>query len=279
MTHEEDEGIRLNKFLSHNTKYSRREADELIKAGKVKMKGVVIEDLSKKVYKGDKVYLHGKFVHRKNEFTVLVYNKLKGELVTKKDDRGRKTIFDNFSKRYHHYLPVGRLDYASEGLLLLTDSPEVATILMSSDLERVYYVKIRGLITEAMEEAMKRGLHADVATKGAHSHSKIKSMDFKPFLQYKIIKNAPNFSRLKVTISEGQNRELRRFFGYFDAEVTDLKRVEFGGISLDTLNPGKHRFLTKGEYHSLHTYMEGIKLEKIKEKRQEKKDQQRQNRG
>jgi 23S rRNA pseudouridine2605 synthase len=266
----EDEGVRLNKFLSHNTKYSRREADALIKAGKVKMKGVVIEDLSKKVYKGDKVYLHGKYVHRKNEFTVLVYHKKKGELVTKKDDRGRKTIFDNFSKRYHHYIPVGRLDYASEGLILLTDSPEVATLLMNSDLERVYYVKIKGAVTEAMEEAMKRGLHADVATKGAHSHTKITSMDFAPFINYKIIKNAPTFSRLRVTIAEGKNRELRRFFGYFDAEVTDLKRVEFGGVSLDQLPAGKHRFLSKSEYHSLHTFIDGLKIEKAKEKRKQR---------
>ncbi len=266
----EEEGIRLNKFLSHNTKHSRREADELIKAGKVKMKGVVIEDLSKKVMKGDKVYLNGRFVHRKNEFTVLVYHKRKGELVTKKDDRGRKTIFDNFSKRYHHYLPIGRLDFASEGLLLMTDSPEVATVLMGSNLERVYYVKIKGPVTEAMEEAMKRGLHADVATKGAHEKSKITSMDFAPFNHYKIIKNAPTFSRLRVSISEGQNRELRRFFGYFDAEVTDLKRVEFGGISLDSLPSGKHRFLSKSEYHSLHTFLDGLKIAKAKEKRKER---------
>jgi len=267
MAEDEESGIRLNKFLSHNTKYSRRDADRLIQEGRVMMKGVVIENLSKKVFKGDKVYLNGQFVHRKNEFTVLVYNKLKGELVTKRDDRGRKTIFDNFSKRYHHYLPIGRLDFASEGLLLLTDSPEVATILMDSDLERVYYVKIKGAVTEAMQEAMKRGLHADVATKGAHTHTKIISMDFKPFIEYKIIKNSPNYSRLRVTISEGKNRELRRFFGYFDAEVTDLKRVQFGGISLDTLRSGKHRFLTKGEYHSLHTFIEGIRLAKAKKGR------------
>ena len=271
MIEEKDEGVRLNKFLSHNTKHSRRDADKLIKEGKVKMKGIVIDDLSKKVYKGGKVYLHGKFVHRKNEFTVLVYNKLKGELVTKRDDRGRKTIFDNFSKRYHHYMPIGRLDYASEGLLLLTDSPDVATILMESDLERVYYLKIKGPVTDVMQEAMKHGLHADIATKGAHSHTKILSMDFKPFIEYKIIKNNPNYSRLRVTISEGKNRELRRFFGYFDSEVMDLKRVEFGGISLDTLNPGKHRFLSKGEYHSLHTFIEGINIAKTKAKREERK--------
>ena len=258
MKQEQSEGIRLNKYLSHNTKYSRREADELIKNGHVKIKGKVVTDLSTRVQKGDKVYLKGRFVHPKNEFTVLVYNKQKGELVTKKDDRGRKTIYDNLSKRYHHFIPIGRLDYASEGLVLLTDAPDVATALMTSNLERVYFLKIKGSVTEAMEEAMKRGLHADIATKGAHAKTDIISMDFAPFLWYKIQKESGGYTKLKVAINEGKNRELRRFFGYFDADVMDLKRIEFGGISLD-IPPGKSRFLTKTEYHSLHTYLQGLK--------------------
>ena len=256
-----NDGIRLNKYLSHNTRYSRREADELIKNGHVKIKGKVVEDLSTKVQKGDKVYLKGRFVHPKNEFTVLVYNKKKGELVTKKDDRGRKTIYDNLSKRYHHFIPIGRLDFASEGLVLLTDAPDIATTLMTSNLERVYFLKIKGSVTETIQEAMKKGLHADVATKGAHAKTDIVSMDFAPFLWYKIQKESGGYTKLKVAINEGKNRELRRFFGYFDADVMDLKRVEFGGISLD-IAPGKSRFLTKTEYHSLHTYLQGLKIKR-----------------
>ncbi len=248
--------MRLNKYISHNTKYSRREADELIKSGKVKIKGKVITDLSTTVEKGVKVYLKNRPIYPKKEFTVIVYNKKKGELVTKKDDRGRDTIFDNLSKRYAHFIPIGRLDFASEGLLLLTDSPTVATILMTSKLERVYYLKIRGEVTEAMIKAMKEGLSAKVATKGAHEKSKITSMEFAPFLGWKIQSSTKNFTKLKVIITEGKNRELRRFFAYFDSEVLDLKRVEFGGISLDTLPSGKMRFLTKSEYHSLHTYID-----------------------
>ncbi len=254
---QEEDGIRLNKFLSHNTRHSRREADELIKNGNVKIKGKVITDLATKVKRGDKVFLRGSFVHRKNEFTVLVYNKQKGELVTKKDDRGRKTIFDNLSKRYHHYLPVGRLDFASEGLILLTDSPSVASALMESSLERVYYLKIKGKLTAGMEEGMKNGLYAEDATAGAHEKSEIKSMEFAPFLWYKVQKEDKGFTKLKVAIREGKNRELRRFFAYYGSEVMDLKRVEFGGISLD-IAPGKKRFLTKTEYHSLHTFLQGL---------------------
>jgi len=167
----------------------------------------------------------------------VVYHKPKGELVSKKDDRGRKTIYDSLPKKFSHYLSVGRLDYASEGLLLLTDSPRVATALMHGDLERVYYVKIKGEITPSMEMAMREGLIAEDARKGGHSKSKVHSMEFAPFIEYRIIKNRPTFSTLKVTIAEGKNRELRRFFAYFDAEVVDLKRVSYGRVDLGMLKP------------------------------------------
>ncbi len=248
------EKIRLNKIISHNTKYSRREADELIKNGDVTIDDEVVTDLSTKVDFHDKVKIKGRRLYKKDHFTVIIYNKQKGELVTKKDDRGRKTIFDTLPKQYAHYLPVGRLDFASEGLLLLTDAPHVATKLMESHLERVYYLKIKGYITPAMEEGMKNGVYID-SNVGGHKDSEIHSMEIKPFLAYKIIKNSPSFSKLKVAISEGKNRELRRFFAYFDSEITDLKRVSFGGIDLGMLKPGKSRYLEKNEYQSLHDFI------------------------
>jgi 23S rRNA pseudouridine2605 synthase len=263
-----NDGPRLNKYISHNSKYSRREADQLIKDGKVVIKGKVITDLSTRIGKGDKVYINNRFMHPRQEFTVIVYNKLKGELVTKKDDRGRKTIYDNLSKRYHHYIPVGRLDYASEGLILLTDAPDVATTLMTSKLERIYYLKIKGQVTDSMIAGMKEGLKAEFAMKGGHEKSEIVSMDFAPFNWFKVQKNDPNFSKLKVSISEGKNRELRRFFAYYGSEVMDLKRVEFGGISLD-IRPGKMRYLEKIEYHSLHTFLQSLKISKKRENRQQ----------
>ncbi len=247
--------MRLNKYISHNTKYSRREADELIKNRQIKINNKIITNLSTIVKNKDKVYINNKLIHPKKEFTVIVYHKQKGELVTKKDDRGRKTIFDNLPKKYAHFIPIGRLDFATEGLILLTDSPFVATLLMTSKLERVYYLKIKGQVTETMIKAMEEGLSAKIATKGAHAKSKIISMDFAPFLWWKIQNSTKNFTKLKVAITEGKNRELRRFFAYFNSEVLDLKRVEFGGVSLSTLPSGKMRFLTKSEYNSLHTYI------------------------
>ena len=154
---EEQELIRLNKFLSHNSSYSRREADKLIEEGKVKVNGKVITNLATKVTNKDDVLINKKIIKEdKNRMvTVIIYNKPKGEIVSKNDPQGRKTIFDSLERKYKHYMPVGRLDYASEGLLLLTDSVDVVNALTHSDLERVYKLKVNGFITPKVEEAMK----------------------------------------------------------------------------------------------------------------------------
>ena len=153
-------------------------------------------------------------------------------------------------------MPVGRLDYASEGLLLLTDSVDVVNALTHSDLERVYKLKVNGLITPKVEEAMKTGLELEDASVGGHKNSKVKSMSFKPFIAYDIQKNDEKFSRIRVSISEGKNRELRRFFGHFGLDVLDLKRYEFGGISLNNLPTGKSRFLSREEYRDLRHFLD-----------------------
>ena len=254
----EDEGkTRLNKFISHNSRFSRREADELIKAGKVSIDGKVIGDLSTKVGFKTVVKVNGRTV--KVDFsrpsTVIVYNKLKGEIVSKNDPQGRKIIYDTIGQKFNHFIPIGRLDFASEGLLLLTDDPKIATAIMTSDLERVYKLKIEGEVTKAMINAMDNGITLDDATAGAWDNTKTINMEFKPFLGYQIQTSTPKYSKLKVAISEGKNRELRRFFAHFGAKVVDLKRVSFGGINLNNLPSGKVRYLERDEYENLREFM------------------------
>ena len=253
----EENKTRLNKFISHNSRFSRREADELIKAGKVSIDGKVIGDLATKVGYKTIVKVNGRTV--KVDFTrastVIVYNKLKGEIVSKNDPQGRKVIYDTIGKKYSHFIPIGRLDYASEGMLLLTDDPKIATALMTSNLERVYKIKIIGSITDAMINGMNNGITLDDATAGAWENTKTTEMEFAPFLGYQIQTNTANFSKLKVSISEGKNRELRRFFAHFNAKVVDLKRVSFGGINLNNLPSGKVRFLEREEYENLRYFM------------------------
>lgn len=254
---EEIELTRLNKFISHNSNYSRREADKLIEEGRVTINNKPVKNLASKVSAEDIVRI-GKRVIKEDKnrmYTVIIYNKPKGELVTKSDPQGRRVIFDSLDKKYKHFMPIGRLDYASEGLILLTDDVNVANKLMHSNLERIYKIKVNGEIHPKVEEAMLNGLELEDATSGGHEKSKIKSMTFEPFVAYQIISNGKNFSKLKVAITEGKNRELRRFFGHFGLEVMDLKRFEFGGISLNNLPTGKSRYLTRDEYKDLRLFL------------------------
>jgi len=248
--------MRLNKFIAHYSTYSRREADRAIQDGYVRVNGEIETNPATQVEERlDTVYISGKQVSPQEKYTVIVYNKPKGELVTKSDPKGRKTIYDTLDKKFKHFIPVGRLDFASEGLLLLTDASRVATALMESNLERIYKIKIKGEVTPEMEHAMLNGMFIEDATAGGHSHSKITSMEFKPFLGYKIQKNHHNYSILKVALSEGKNRELRRFFAHFDAEIADLKRISFAEIELNNLPTGKTRYLTRSEYSALFTFL------------------------
>ena len=248
--------MRLNKYIAHHSSYSRREADKVIQDGYVRVNGEIEDNPAVQVDEKEViVYVSGKQITPRDKYTVIVYNKPKGELVTKNDPRGRKTIYDTLEKKYKHFIPVGRLDFLTEGVLLLTDASKIATALMNSGLERIYKVKIKGQVTSEMEAAMMNGLELLDATAGGHSHSKITSMTFAPFLGYKIQKNEHNYSILKIAISEGKNREIRRFFAHFGTEVADLKRISFAEVELNNLPTGKARFLSRSEYGALFTFM------------------------
>ena len=257
MENPKNELVRLNKFISHNSKYSRREADKLIEEGQVTVDGKPVRDMGMKVHNDHKVMIGKQIIKHDKEkmYTVIVYNKPKGELVTKKDPQGRKVIYDSIPSKYKHFLCVGRLDYSSEGVLLLSDSVDVANKLMHSNLERVYKIKVAGPIRKEVEEAMLKGLELEDASSGGHEKSKIKAMTFAPFNAYQVLTNGEKFSKLKVAISEGKNRELRRFFTHFGLDVMDLKRVDFGGVSLNNLPTGKTRYLTKDEYKNLRLFL------------------------
>jgi len=261
--------MRLNKYIAHHSSYSRREADKAILDGYVRVDDEIQQNPATQVEEGVSiVYVSGKQVAVRDKYTVIVYNKPKGELVTKTDPRGRRTIYDSLDKKYKHFIPVGRLDYASEGVLLLTDASKIATALMESDLERIYKIKIKGEVTSEIETAMLNGMILDDASAGGHEHSKVTRMEFKPFIGYKIQKNTPNYSILKVALSEGKNRELRRFFAHFGTDIADLKRISFAEVELNNLPTGKVRFLSRSEYSALATYMKAEK--KLKRERGEK---------
>ena len=253
--------MRLNKYIAHNSRYSRREADRFIEEGEVRINHQPVKDFSYTVKDNDKVSVKGKLIvpRKAGEMTVIVYNKPRGVLVTKKDDRGRATIYHKLPGKFRHFIPVGRLDYASEGLLLLTDAPEVADIMMRSKLPRTYNIKIDKPLSEAMIQAMKEGLELEDASAGGHEKSDLLQMSFAPFAEFSVRGESGGYTKLRVTIIEGKNRELRRFFAHFDAKVVDLKRVAYGWIELNNLPENKSRYLTRKEYDILHKFIKEVR--------------------
>jgi len=249
--------MRLNKYIAHNSRYSRREADRLIEEGLVTVNRIPTKDFSYDVGNEDKVAVRGQLIHprKRGEVTMVVYHKPRGVLVTKKDDRGRATIYHKLPGKFRHFIPVGRLDYASEGLLLLTDNPEVAERLMRSDLPRTYNLKIDQPLSPEMIEAMERGMILEDASEGGHEKSTITRMEFAPFVGYAVRGLSGKNTKLRVTITEGKNRELRRFFAHFGAKVLDLKRVAYGWVELNNLPVNKTRYFTRKEYETLHEFL------------------------
>jgi len=260
--------MRLNKYISHNSKYSRRDADRLIESGAVTVNKKKMTNFGYIVQEGDHVAVNSIPIKERTELTMIVYNKPKGTLVTKKDDRGRTTIYHKLPGKFRHFIPIGRLDYASEGLLLMTDSPKVADIMMRSKLERTYNIKIDKPLTPEMEEAMREGLVLEDARAGGHEKSKIHSMEFEPFVHYEVRGVTGKFTKLRVTISEGKNRELRRFFAHFGANIVDLKRVAFGGIELNNLPTNKTRYFTRREYDDTHKFLKMVQRIEAQEKKE-----------
>ncbi len=257
--------MRLNQFISIHSKYSRREADRLILEGAVKINHNIatqhshVPDIAiknpHKAIKEFKVFINGKALlyNKKKGYTAIVYHKPKGEIVSKKDSHGRKLIYDSLNAKYAHFMPVGRLDFASEGLLILSDSKEVVNKMMHSNMDRIYIIKIDTHVTQKMINAMTNGLELKNAKAGGHNLSNIKEMKFMP-MEFEIIKNS-NISKLKICLREGKNRELRRFFAHFNANVLDLRRVSYGFVSLNALPVGKTRFFTRQEYNELKNFM------------------------
>lgn len=257
--------MRINQFLSHNTKFSRREADELIKSGRVKI-GRKTALLSDKVAESDKVFIDSREIKVQNQYTLIAYHKPKGELVSKNDMRGRRVVYESLEAKFRHFVPVGRLDFASSGILILSDSVKIATALAQSKLTRIYNIKVDGKITANILDAAQNGLSVADARAGGHKNSKIMAMDFAPFEFFEILRESKSGTKIKVGINEGQNRELRRFFAHFGLSVLDLCRVSFGFVSLNALPSGKWRYFDKKEYKKLREFLAQNPLDSAKHK-------------
>lgn len=231
---------RLNKYLADCGVGSRRECDKLIADGCVKINGK-IASLGANVEENDSVSVNGRRVAPKTKNYYIMLHKPKGCVTTVKDDLGRKTVMD-FVDIKARLFPVGRLDYDTEGLLILTNDGDVANKLThpKNNVEKVYVARLSGSLTEAERQTLERGVEIDGR----------KTMPAK----VKILAKDEHHTRVEVTITEGRNRQVKKMFESVGKEVEFLKRIAEGELRLGGLQRGKYRFLNDREIE----YLKGL---------------------
>ncbi len=229
---------RLQKFLARAGVASRRSAEKLITEGKIRVNGVIIKELGTKVdpFK-DKISYNGKMVKLERKKVYYMLNKPKGYISTVKDDKGRKTVVDILSDVEERIFPIGRLDYNTEGLLLLTNDGDFMNKLLHPKYEigKTYVAKIDGIINLDDLHKLADGVKLEDG-KTAPADVYLDSIN-------KTLKE----SRVEITIYEGKNRQVRRMFKALGYEVKALKRIAFAGLTLNKLKRGEYRKLTDNE--------------------------------
>lgn len=230
--------MRLNKFLAACGIASRRDCDKLIAEGKVCVNGKAAV-LGVDVSDSDCVTVDGRQVTlKKNEYYLL--NKPKGYLSTVSDEKGRKTVLDLMPDTVGRIYPVGRLDYDSEGLLILTTDGELAQRLThpSNEVPKTYLVKIEGTLKESDLNPLRSGIEID----GGYVTKKCKAH---------IVETNKQYTKIHMTITEGKNREIRKMFAAIGREVVLLKRIKVGELTLRGLDRGSWRKLSRQEVEYL----------------------------
>ena len=234
--------MRLNKYLSDAGICSRREAERLIAAGKVKVNGHPVGLGDKMDPDYDKVSIDGKNVRivRKRQYTYIMLHKPRGYLTTRSDDRGRKTVMDLVADVPAMLRPVGRLDKDSEGLLLMTDDGAFINLLThpSGGVGKLYRVTVNPRATEEQIVQMASGVVLDdgVRTQPCVIH---------------VLSDEPGRTVLEITLHEGRNRQIRRMCEAVGLEVIRLKRSAEGPVKLGMLPPGEWRELKRSEVTAL----------------------------
>jgi len=227
--------MRLQKYLAACGVASRRKCEEIIGAGRVMVNGTVVAAQGVQVSPGDEVRLDGEMVMPEQTFHYVLYHKPFGEVSTASDDRGRPTVLDKFRDFGARLYPVGRLDFDSEGLLLLTNDGELTQKLLhpSHEVEKAYLARISGDVKAADVRRLAEGVPID---------GRMTSR-----AQVRVVRRTATETVLLVTIHEGRNRQVRRMMQAVGHDVLALRRVRFGPLSLGDVKRGAWRRLTEEE--------------------------------
>ena len=231
--------MRLNKFLSSCGIASRRKCDEIILSGAVTVNGKVAKELGITVNeKKDKVFYEGKQLFFPSSFVYIKLNKPKGYTCSAKDEKGRKTIYD-LVKTEERLFSIGRLDYETEGLIILTNDGDFSNKVAHPkySIEKEYHVTIEGSIKESELAVLRKGVVVD----GQRM----------PSARVEFLSSDEKYTKLSVVIDEGMNRQVRRMFEAIGKSIRLLKRVRIGKVKLGGVKRGDFRDLTDEELNSL----------------------------
>ena len=231
--------MRINKFLATSGVCSRRAADQLILDGQVKINGKVCKPGDDVDLSSDSVSVNGKNVKIVNKFDYYIMNKPKGYVCTVKDDKGRKTVIDLLPPNMKRLFPVGRLDYDTEGLLILTNDGDLTFRLThpKNEVPKTYLVKTEKPVSNEDLSKLASGVYIDgVKTKKCN---------------VKLIESGKTYSKLHIMITEGRNRQVRKMFEAVKNNVDFLKRIKIGDLTLTGLNRGEVRKLSDREIEYL----------------------------
>jgi 23S rRNA pseudouridine2605 synthase len=238
--------VRLNKYIAHSGLCSRRDADEFIAAGKVKINGKVVTELGTKVSKSDRVEVDGQKISLE-PFVYILLNKGRDTISTTDDEKDRNTVLDVIEDAtgYRVY-PVGRLDRNTMGLILLTNDGDLAHRLMhpSYKVKKTYEVEADRLLSDQELMKMSKGIELEDG----------------PVNPVKIRRNPMNPAATEISVFEGRNHLIRRMISYFGAEVTKLKRVRYAGLTDKDMRIGRWRYLKQKEINDLRKL---VKLDKL----------------
>ena len=226
--------MRINKYLAECGVASRRGCDKLIEEGRVTVNGKTAA-LGDDIAGGEEICVDGVPVSHGEKHSYYLLNKPKGYVCTVRDDKGRKTVMELLPPDAGRVFPVGRLDYDTEGMLLLTDDGDLSFRLThpKNEVPKTYLVKIEKGITDVELNRLRAGVEIDGVLTGK---SKVK-----------VIETDKAFTKLQVTITEGRNRQVRKMFEAVGKQVVFLKRIKIGEMRLGSLPRGKVRKLTAEE--------------------------------
>lgn len=231
---------RLQKRIASSGYTSRRKAETLITDGKVKVNGQVVTELGTKVSNSDTVEVEGIKLEQEDKIYIL-FNKPAQVITSVSDDRGRKVVTDYFKDIETRIYPVGRLDYDTSGLLLLTNDGELTNLMTHPryHIKKKYVAKLKGYLMREEVKALEKGIELeDGFTQPAQV--KVKNQD-----------KDKNTTLVEITISEGRNRQVRRMFEHFGHQVSKLTRIQFGPLDIKGLNAGEGRVLTPHEVKTI----------------------------